>query len=69
MLSPPQPLGEIQPNLVCELLHMNMACNSKLFLVPPPGTGEVSKGEISLNYNNKINFKEFNTKSRLLSYR
>ena len=38
---------------------MNGACNSKHFLVPPPGPGEMSKGQISLNYNNKINFKDF----------
>ena len=30
------------------------ACNSKHFLVPPPGPGEISKGQISLNYTNKI---------------
>ena len=59
ILSPPQLLDEIQPNLVCELLHMNGACNSKHFLVPPPGLGEMLKGQISLNYNNKINFKDF----------
>ena len=29
------------------------------FLVPPPGPGEMLKGQISLNYNNKINFKDF----------
>ena len=34
------------------------ACNSKHFLVPPPGPGEISKGQISLNYTNKINFKD-----------
>ena len=38
---------------------MNGACNSKHFLVPPPGPGEMLKGQISLNYNNKINFKDF----------
>ena len=68
MLSPPQSLDEIQPNLVCELLHMNGACNIKHFLVPPPGPGEMSKGQIS-NYNNKINFKDFIPKIALLSYR
>ena len=38
---------------------MNGACNSKHFLVPPPGPGEMLKGQISLNYNNKMNFKDF----------
>ena len=38
---------------------MNGACNSKHFLVPPPGPGEMSKGQISLIYNIKINFKDF----------
>ena len=39
MLSPPKPLDEIQPNLVCALLTSIGACNVKLFLgAPPPGS-------------------------------
>ena len=37
MLSPPKPLDEIQPNLVCELLTwMGRATLIFFFLVPPP---------------------------------
>ena len=36
MLSPPKPLDEIHPNLVCEF-DMNGACNVKKSLAPPPG--------------------------------
>ena len=59
MLSPPKPLGEIQPNLVRELL----TCIGRAvadFFAPP--TGEGSKGQISLNFNYKVNFKDFYTK-------
>ena len=35
MLSPPKPLDEIQPNLVCELLT-SMEAQHKFFLVPRP---------------------------------
>ena len=37
MLSPPKPLDEIQPNLVCELLTGMGPCNFKPFLAPSPG--------------------------------
>ena len=36
MLSPPKPLDESQPNLVCELLPW-MGCGTANFLAPPPG--------------------------------
>ena len=63
MLSPPKPLGEIQPNFVCEITHMNGACNGKNLLSPAPwGPGEGSKGQISFNFNFKVNFKDFYTK-------
>ena len=39
---------------------MNGACNSKINLARTPGEG--SKGQISLNFNNKVNFKDFYTK-------
>ena len=38
---------------------MNGACSSKKFCPTPWGLGESSKGQISLNYNNKVNFKDF----------
>ena len=40
VLSPPKPVDEIQPNLVCYSYdtHMNGACNSTFF-APPPGRG------------------------------
>ena len=37
MLSPPKPLDEIQPNLVCELLTWMVRATSNFFLAPPPG--------------------------------
>ena len=39
---------------------MNGACNVKLFLTPLPlGPQEGSKGQISFNFNYKVNFKDF----------
>ena len=39
---------------------MNGACNSKFFFGPAPwGPGEGSKGQISFNFNYKVNFKDF----------
>ena len=53
MLSPPKPLDEIQPDLVCELLT-RMGRAKAFFFVPAPwGPGEGSKGQISLNFNYK----------------
>ena len=47
---------------------MNGACNVKLFLGPAPcGPGEGSKGQISFNFNYKVNFKDFYTKLCVLS--
>ena len=37
MLSPPKPLDEIQPNLVCELLTWMGHATSNFFLALPPG--------------------------------
>ena len=37
MLSPPKPLDEIQPNLVCELLTWIGCAAAHFFLAPPPG--------------------------------
>ena len=52
--------SEIQPDLVCELQtewHMHWR---HFFLVPSPwGLGEGPKGQISLNLNYKVNFKDF----------
>ena len=48
-LSPPKPLDEILPNLVCELLTW-MGCATAHFFGPAPwGPGEGPKGQISLN--------------------
>ena len=57
MLYPPEPLDEIQPNLVCELLTLMGYATAKKVLAPPPGEG--SKGQISLNFNNKVTFLRF----------
>ena len=62
MVSPPKPLDEIQPNLVCEL-----ACNSKFFFGLGPGEG--SKDQISFNFNYKVNFKDFYTKLCVCSHK
>ena len=37
MLSPPKPLDEIQPNLMCELLTWMGRATSNICLAPPPG--------------------------------
>ena len=39
---------------------MNGICNGTIFCVPAPmGPGEGPKGQISLNLNYKVNFKDF----------
>ena len=37
MLSPPKPLDEIHPNLVCELHTLMGHATSNIFTAPPPG--------------------------------
>ena len=54
--TPPKPLDEIQPNLVCALLT-RMGHATAYFL--PGGPGKGSKGHISLYFNYKVFFKEF----------
>ena len=40
--------------------YMNGTCNGSIFLVPAPwGLGEGPKGQISLNLNYLVNFKDF----------
>ena len=58
MLSPPKPLDEIQPNLVCELFTW-MGRATHFFCHAPWGPGEGSNGPISFNFNYKVNFKDF----------
>ena len=44
--------------------------NSKIFLGPAPlGPGEGSKGQISINFNYKVNFKDFYTKLCVCSHK
>ena len=39
---------------------MSGACNGTFYFGPTPcGSEEGSKGQISLNFNNKVNFKDF----------
>ena len=38
---------------------MNGACNSNFFCPTPWGPGEGSKGQISFNFNYKVNLKDF----------
>ena len=68
MLSPPKPLGEIQPNLVCELLTCMGRATSNFFGPAPWGPGEGSKGQI-FNFNFKVNFKDFYTKLCVCSHK
>ena len=44
-LSPPKPLDEIQPNLVCELLTWRGCTTAHFLLVPPPGA--LGRGQFS----------------------
>ena len=67
MLSPPKPLDEIQPTFVCELLAGMGRATAKLFLAPPPGEGSI--GQISFNFNYKVNFKDFYTKLCVCSHK
>ena len=69
MLSPPKPLDEIQPNLVCELLTGMGRATAKLFWPAPWGPGEESKGQISFNFNYKVNFKDFYSKLCVCSHK
>ena len=62
MLSPPNPLDEIKPNLVCELLICMRRAKSIFFGPAPWGPGEGSKGQISFNLNYKVNFKDLYSK-------
>ena len=55
MLSPAKPLDEIQPKLVRA---------TALFLPPP-----LERGQKSLNYNNKVNFKDSYTKLCVCSHK
>ena len=59
MLSPPKPLDEIQPNLVCEMLTRMECATAKKIWLQPQGPCGGAKGQISLKYNNKVNFKDF----------
>ena len=49
--------------------HMNKACNSIFFGPTPWGPGEGSKGQISFNFNYKVNFKDFYTKLCVCSHK
>ena len=52
--------SKIQPDLVCELLTSMAHATAQFFVVPTPwGPGEGPKGQISLNLNYKVNFKDF----------
>ena len=50
---------KIQPDLMC-VTYVNGTCNGTIFLVPASWClGEGPKGQISLNLNYKVNFKDF----------
>ena len=65
MISPPKQLDKIQPNLVfgVRVTHMNGASNGNFIFGPAPlGTGEGTRGQISINFNYKVNLKNLYTK-------
>ena len=61
MLSPPKPLDEIQPNLVLSYSH-EWSVQRQTFFPNPWSPGEGSKGQISFDFNYKVNFKDFYAK-------
>ena len=69
MLSPPKPLDEIQPNLVCELLPWWGVELQIFFGSAPWGPEEGSKGQISFNFTNKVIFKDFYSKHCVCSHK
>ena len=49
---------------------MKVACNGKIFLGSAPwGPGKGSKGQISFNFNYKVNFKDFYTNFCVCSHK
>ena len=71
MLSPPKSSNEIQPNLVCELLTWMGCVMAIFFFWPSPlrSWGGVWIGQISFNFNYKVNFKDFYTKLCVCSHK
>ena len=63
--------SQIQPDLVCELLTWMAHATAQIFGSPPPGwgLGEGPKGQISLNLNYKVNFKDFLSKLCVSSHK
>ena len=63
--------SQIQPDLVCELLTGMAHATAQVFGSPPPGwgLGEGPKGQISLNLNYKVNFKDFLSKLCVSSHK
>ena len=72
-LSPPKPLDEIQPNLVCGLLTWMGCATAHFFLAPPPGAlgrgQKVKYHQISLKLNYKVDLKDFLTKLCVSSHK
>ena len=62
-------MGEIQPNLVCELLTWMGRATSNFFGLAPCGPGVGSKGQISFYFNYKVNFKDCYTKLCVCSHK
>ena len=63
-------LSEIQPNFVCELLIWMARATAQLFWFPASeGLGERPKGQKSLHFNNKVNFKYLKTKLCVFSHK
>ena len=62
MLFPPKPWVQFQLNLVCVKLTCMGCATAKTFWPGPLEPWERSEGQISLYFNNKVNFINFHTK-------
>ena len=69
MPSPPKPLDKIRPNFSAWVTHMNGACSNTFFGSTLWGRAEGPEGQISLNFNKKVNFKDFYTKLCVCSHK
>ena len=72
-IPPVRPLGYLLLNHWTKfgvwVTHMNWACNCKKYFLPRPlSPGKGSKGQISLNFNNKIHFKGFIIYTKLFMF-
>ena len=69
MLSPPKPLDQIQPNLVCELLTCIGRAKAKSFLAPPTGALGGMKRSSIIKFQLQSQFQSFCTKFCVCSHK